>query len=84
MPECQYPSRRICLAKNPYETPDHTGGEFRSQQEAKDEIEQSVKEHKISRKEHVKDSNGRVIGDQIVCDPASTRESVHGHPKTRV
>src|SRR5215470_852429 len=55
-----------------YETPDHTEalvwyGEFRSEQEAKLATKLSLKEHRVTRKEHVKDVNGHVIGDRIVA-----------------
>lgn len=57
-----------------YETPDHTEalvwyGEFRSEEESKLATELSLKEHRITSTEHVKDLNGRVIGDRIVAAP---------------
>lgn len=57
-----------------YETSDHTEalvwyGTFRTEQEAKHEIKGSLKQHKVTGREHVKDSNGHVIGDRIVAAP---------------
>ena len=55
-----------------YETPDHTEalvwfGEFRSEQEAKLTTKLSLKEHRVTGKEQVKDLNGHVIGDRIIA-----------------
>ena len=57
-----------------YENSDHTEAlvwysTFRTEQEAKHAIKQSLKEHKVTGKEHVKDLNGRVIGDRIIATP---------------
>jgi hypothetical protein len=63
-----------------YETPDHTEalvwyGEFRSEEESKLATELSLKEHRITGTEHVKDLNGRVIGDQIVAAPKEEKKA---------
>jgi hypothetical protein len=57
-----------------YEAPDHTEalvwyGKFPSEQAAKREMKQCLESHKITRKENVKDLNGRVIGTRIVATP---------------
>ena len=57
-----------------YETADHTEalvwyGKFQSAQEAKRGTKQSLKEHTVTSKEHIKDMNGRVIGDRITATP---------------
>jgi hypothetical protein len=59
-----------------YETADHTEalvwyGEFRSEEESKLATKLSLKEHRITGTEHIKDLNGHVIGDRIV---AATKE----------
>jgi len=51
-----------------YETPDHTEalvwyGEFRSEEESKLATKLSLKEHRTTGTDHVKDLNGHVIGD---------------------
>jgi len=63
-----------------YETPDHTEalvwyGEFRSEEESKLATELSLKEHRITSTEHVKDLNGRVIGDIIVAAPKEEKKA---------
>jgi hypothetical protein len=63
-----------------YETPDHTEaavwyGEFGSEQEAKLATKLSLKEHRITGKEHVKSLNGRVIGNRIVAAPKQEKEA---------
>ena len=63
-----------------YETPDHTEalvwyGEFRSEEESKLATELSLKEHRITGTEHVKDLNGRVIGDRIVAAPKEEKKA---------
>jgi hypothetical protein len=63
-----------------YETPDHTEalvwyGEFRSQQEAKLATKLSLKEHRVTGKEHIKDVNGHVIGDRIVAAPKQEKKA---------
>jgi hypothetical protein len=55
-----------------YETPDHTEGlvwygEFRSEQEAKLATKLSLKGHRVTGKEQVRDLNGHVIGNRIVA-----------------
>ncbi|MFZ0478549.1 MAG: hypothetical protein WAL71_05320 [Terriglobales bacterium] len=62
-----------------YETPDHTEalvwyGEFRSEEESKLATELSLKEHRITGTEHVKDLNGHVIGDRIVAAPKDEKK----------
>jgi hypothetical protein len=57
-----------------YETQDHTEAlvwyaTFRTEQEAKNAIKQSLNQHNVTRKEHVTDLNGRVIGDRIGAAP---------------
>ena len=71
-----------------YETPDHTEalvwyGKFQSEQEAVHAIEESLKDHKVNGEEHIKDPNGRVVGDRIVATPEARKESVHGHQEAR-
>ena len=63
-----------------YETPDHTEalvwyGEFRSEEESKLATELSLKEHRITGTEHVKDRNGRVMGDRIVAAPKEEKKA---------
>ncbi|MGO9862216.1 MAG: hypothetical protein ACLPLR_01285 [Terriglobales bacterium] len=63
-----------------YETPDHTEalvwyGEFRSEEESKLATELSLKEHRITGTEHVKDLNGYVIGDRIVAAPKDEKKA---------
>jgi len=63
-----------------YETPDHIEalvwyGEFRSEQEAKYATKQSLKEHRVTVKEHVQDLNGHVIGDRIVAAPKQRKKT---------
>jgi hypothetical protein len=63
-----------------YETHDHTEalvwyGQFRSEQEARNATKQSLKEHKVTRKEQVKDLNGHVIGDRIVAAPKQEKKA---------
>jgi len=63
-----------------YETPDHTEalvwyGEFRSEQESKLATKLSLKEHRITDKEHVKDLNGQVNGDRIVAAPKDEKKA---------
>jgi len=63
-----------------YETPDHTEalvwyGEFRSEEESKLATELSLKEHRITSTEQVKDLNGRVIGDRIVAAPKEEKKA---------
>jgi hypothetical protein len=63
-----------------YETPDHTEalvwyGEFRSKEESKLATELSLKEHRITSTEHLKDLNGRVIGDRIVAAPKEEKKA---------
>jgi len=63
-----------------YETPDHIEalvwyGEFRSEEESKLATELSLKEHRITGTEHVKDPNGRVMGDRIVAAPKEEAKS---------
>jgi hypothetical protein len=63
-----------------YETPDHTEalvwyGEFRSEEESKLATELSLKEHRITGTEHVKDLNGNVIGDRIVAAPKDEKKA---------
>ena len=57
-----------------YETLDHTEalvwyGTFRTEQEGKHAVKQSLREYKITGKEGIKDLSGRVIGDRIVATP---------------
>ena len=63
-----------------YETPDHTEalvwyGKFQSEQEAKCGTKQWFKEHKVTSKEHIKDPNGRVIGDRITATPTQDKKA---------
>jgi len=63
-----------------YETPDHTEalvwyGEFRSEEESKLATELSLKEHRITGTEHVRDLNGRVIGDRTVAAPKEEKKA---------
>ena len=63
-----------------YETPDHTEalvwyGEFRSEEESKLATELSLKEHRITGTEHLKDLNGHVIGDRIVAAPKDEKKA---------
>jgi len=63
-----------------YETPDHTEalvwyGEFRSEEESKLATELSLKEHRITGTEHIKDVNGHVIGDRIVAAPKEEKKA---------
>jgi len=63
-----------------YETPDHTEalvwyGEFRSEEESKLATELSLKEHRITGTEQVKDQNGHAIGDRIVAAPKEEKKS---------
>lgn len=63
-----------------YETPDHTEalmwyGEFRSEEESKLATELLLKEHTITGTEHLKDLNGRVIGDRIVAAPKEEKKA---------
>lgn len=63
-----------------YETPDHTEalewyGEFRSEQESKLATKLSLKEHRITGEEPVKDLNGHVIGDRIVAAPKDEKKA---------
>ena len=63
-----------------YETPDHIEalvwyGEFRSEEESKLATELSLKEHRITGTEHVKDLNGRVLGDRIVAAPKEEKKA---------
>jgi hypothetical protein len=63
-----------------YETPDHAEalvwyGEFRSEEESKLATELSLKEHRITGTEHVKDLNGHVIGDRIVAAPMDEKKA---------
>jgi hypothetical protein len=63
-----------------YETLDHTEasvwyGEFRSEEESKLATELSLKEHRITGTEHVKDLNGRVMGDRIVAAPKEEKKA---------
>jgi hypothetical protein len=76
--------RDICsvayAAFRTYETPDHTEalvwyGEFRSEEESKLATELSLKEHRITGTEHVKDLNGYVIGDRIVAAPKDEKKA---------
>jgi hypothetical protein len=50
-------------------------GEFRSEQEAKYATKQSLKEHRVTVKEHVQDLNGNVIGDRIVAAPKQQKKA---------
>ncbi len=63
-----------------YETPDHIEalvwyGEFRSKEESKLATELSLKEHKITGTEQVKDQNGHVIGDRIIAAPKEEKKA---------
>lgn len=63
-----------------YESPDHTEalvwyGEFRSEEESKLATDLSLKEHRITGTEHVKDLNGHVIGDRIVAAPKEEKKA---------
>jgi hypothetical protein len=63
-----------------YETTDHIEalvwyGEFRSEEESKLAIELSLKEHRITGTEDVKDPDGRVIGDRIVAAPKEEKKA---------
>jgi len=63
-----------------YETPDHIEalvwyGEFRSQEESKLATELSLKEHKVTGTEQVKDQNGHVIGDRIIAAPKEEKKA---------
>jgi hypothetical protein len=63
-----------------YETPDHTEalvwyGEFRSEEESKLATELSLKEHRITGTEYVKDLDGRVIGDRIIAAPEEAKKA---------
>ena len=63
-----------------YETPDHIEalmwyGEFRSEEESKLATELSLEEHTITGTEHLKDPNGRVIGDRIVAIPKEEKKA---------
>jgi hypothetical protein len=44
-------------------------GKFTSEQEAKREMKQCLEGNKVTRKENVKDLNGRVIGTRILAAP---------------
>jgi len=63
-----------------YETPDHTEamiwyGKFRSEQEAKLATKLSLKEYRVTGKEHVKDLKGHVVGDRIVAAPRQEKKA---------
>jgi hypothetical protein len=63
-----------------YETPDHTEalvwyGEFRSEEESKLATKLSLKDHRITGEEPVKDLNGHVIGDRIVAAPKDEKKA---------
>jgi hypothetical protein len=63
-----------------YETQDHTEAlvwytTFRTEQEAKKAMKESLREHKVTGKELVKDLNGRVIGDRIIAAPREQRKA---------
>ena len=63
-----------------YETPDPTEalvwyGKFQSELEAMHAIEESLKDHKLTGDEHIKDLNGRVIGDRIVATPKQEKKA---------
>jgi hypothetical protein len=63
-----------------YETPDQTEalvwyGEFRSEEESKLATELWLKELRITGTEHVKDLNGRVMGDRIVAAPKDEKKA---------
>ncbi len=63
-----------------YETQDHTKAvvwysTLQTEQEAKNAIKQSLKEHKITRQEPIKDLNGRIIGDRITATPKEQKNA---------
>ena len=63
-----------------YETPDHIEalvwyGEFRSEGESKLATELSLREHKITGTEQVKDQNGDVIGARIIAAPKEEKKT---------
>ena len=63
-----------------YETHHHTEalvwfGESRSEQEAKLTTKLSLKEHRVTGKEQVKDLNGHVIGDRIIAAPKQEKKA---------
>ena len=63
-----------------YEAQNHTEAlvwytTFRTEQEAKRAIKQSLKEHKVTGKERIKDLNGRVIGDRITGAPREQKKA---------
>src|SRR5580692_1211639 len=63
-----------------YESPDHTEalvwyGQFRSEEESKLATELSLKEHRITGTEYVRDLNGHVIGDRIVATPKEEKKA---------
>ena len=62
-----------------YETQDHTKAlvwytTFRTDQEAKNAIKQSLRGHQVSVTEGIKDTNGRVIGDRITARSEGPQE----------
>jgi hypothetical protein len=38
-------------------------------------IEESLKDHKVNGEEHIKDPNGRVVGDRIVATPKQEKKA---------
>jgi hypothetical protein len=50
-------------------------GEFRSEEESNLATELSLKEHKITGTEQLKDRNGRVIGDRIIAAPKEEKKA---------
>jgi len=50
-------------------------GEFRSEQGAKLATKLSLREHRVTGKEHVKDLNGRVTGNRIVASPKQEKKA---------
>lgn len=63
-----------------YETSDHTEalvwyGEFRSEEESKLATELSLKDHRITGAEQIKDLNGRVIGGRVVAAPKEEKKA---------
>jgi len=63
-----------------YETPDHTEAlvwysTFGSEQEARNAVTQSLKAHKVTGREFIRDLNGRVIGDRIVAAPKERKKA---------
>jgi hypothetical protein len=50
-------------------------GTFRTEEEAERGIRQSLKEHRVTDREQVKDPSGHVIGDRIVAVPKEQKKA---------